>query len=117
MGEGALGDCAEAERTKRIRHPPVEMARGTDLRLALPESTTPLRLRTLTADHRSTHLRCHDPPHDTAARRRLTLFKLPLKELDSQAGVTLWHAVAPAVLHAPSAVYLTCFQIKPNFYT
>jgi hypothetical protein len=49
------------------------------LRLALPESATSMRLRTLTADHRSTHLRCHDPPHDTSARRLLSLFKLPLK--------------------------------------
>ena len=79
MGEGALGDCAEAEKTKRICRPAVEVARGTDLRLALPESAAPLRLRTLTPDHRSTHLRCHDPPHDTSISRLVNLFKLPLK--------------------------------------
>jgi Transposase DDE domain len=45
---------------------------------ALPESATPLRLRTLTADNGSTHLRCHDPPDDTSARRLVSLFKLPL---------------------------------------
>jgi hypothetical protein len=44
MGEGAVGDCAQAERTKRICRPAVEVASGTDLRLAVPESATPLRL-------------------------------------------------------------------------
>ena len=43
-GQGALGDCAQAERTKRICRPALEVASGTDLRLALPESATPLRL-------------------------------------------------------------------------
>ena len=79
MGEGAVRDCAEAERTKRICRPAVEVASGTDLRLALPESATPMRLRTLTADHGSTHLRCHDPPHDTSISRIVNLFKLPLR--------------------------------------
>jgi hypothetical protein len=44
MGKGTVGNCAEAERTKRICRPAVEVASGTDLRLALPESATPLRL-------------------------------------------------------------------------
>jgi hypothetical protein len=41
---------------------------------------TSLRLRTPTADHRSIHLRCHDPTHDTLPRCLVNLFRLPLKQ-------------------------------------
>jgi hypothetical protein len=103
MGEGAVADCAEAERTKRVCRPAVEVARGTDLRLALPESATPMRLRTLTADHGSTHLRCHDPPDDTSARHLVSLFKLPLSLPTPEriASLLVYHALLP-VLDGPS---------------
>ena len=80
-GKVRLEIVRKPNRTKRICRPAVEVASGKDLRWALPESAPPLRLRTPTADHRSSHLRGHDPPHDSSAGCLVNLFKLPLKDL------------------------------------
>ncbi len=84
VGEGAVGNCSETERTERLLGFTLALAGRTHFCLALPEPAAPVRRRAMTADDGVPALHRDDPPHDAPLGCLVKLFKLALTEPTSR---------------------------------